>query len=390
MVCQMGAGLTYVFSALQKDVITELEWTRTMFSSARAPVFLVVALASPLAGSIAARWGARPVLLASTFLLALAYAVVSQMTELWHFYLANVLIGMVVAGLGDVVVGSVIAQWLVGLRGMALGIVYSGSNLAGFLGLPVVAWVSTQYGWRTAVVVIVTLAVALITPFAALAVREPKPGEVPAVADRGAGPAASESIDLGEALRTRSFWILAFLLFAFFFYFVAMIDHTVAYLMDLGYSKVEAASSFAFAIGLGVWSKLGAGAVADRMSSRSALACDFALLTLSSVLAAFVDRSGVLSVFLVSYGVSVAARDVVYPMIVADCFGVRYMARIYGALMVALLPGGALGPIVAASFHDRYQTYRPAFALFVTVNLLAFASIFFLRDERDHRRRAAG
>jgi MFS family permease len=160
----------------------------------------------------------------------------------------------------------------------------------------------------------------------------------------------------------------------------------VPYLTDIGFSKVEAASAFGFAIGLGVWSKIGAGAVADRMPSRAAMAIDFALLTASSLLIAFVELPGVLTVFLFAYGISVAARDVVYPLILAECFGVTYLARIYGALMLALLPGGALGPIFAASVFDRVGSYRPAFAVFAAINMTALLTIALLRDERPPAR----
>jgi predicted MFS family arabinose efflux permease len=270
-------------------------------------------------------------------------------------------------------------------RGLALGIVYAGTNLAGFLGLPLAAWVSSSYGWRSAVMAVAGSAAALILPAALFVVRDPRPGEVAAAAPAVAGDAQAlpgRDLDLGAAVATRSFWLLAFVLFAFFFYFIAMIEHTVAYLTDIGFSKVEAAGGFGFALGLGVWSKLGAGFLSDRVPSRTAMAVDYAVMTASSILVFFVGSPGLLTVFLVAYGVSVAARDVVYPMIVAECFGVAYLARIYGALMLALLPGGAFGPIFAAWVFDRYGDYGPAFAVFAAVNLVALAAILSLRDER--------
>jgi predicted MFS family arabinose efflux permease len=387
MVCQLGAGLTYVFSVLQKDIIGELDWSRTMFSAARAPVFLVIAAASPVVGTVVVRWGTRAVLVASTLLLGAAYVIVSQMTELWHFYAANLLIGVVVAGLGDVVTGAVVARWVVRSRGLALGIVYSGTNLAGFLALPLVAAVSAARGWRDAVLVLAGAAVLTILPFAAIVVREPRCGEAALDRDetRPGDEPGERDLDLAEAVRTRSFWILAYLLFAFFFYFIAMIEHTVAYLTDIGFTKVEAGAAFGFAIGLGVWSKLGAGAVADRLPSRAAIGVDFALLTLSAVIVVWVGAPGVLTAFLFSFGIAVAARDVVYPLIIADCFGVTYLARVYGALMFALLPGGVLGPVFAATVFDRTGTYTPAFAVFSFLNAAALIAIRFLRDERDGR-----
>ncbi|MFP8875083.1 MAG: hypothetical protein VCB42_11305, partial [Myxococcota bacterium] len=63
--------------------------------------------------------------------------------------------------------------------------------------------------------------------------------------------------------------------------------------------------------------------------------------------------------------------------------GVRYMAQIYGALMLALLPGGALGPIFAAVMHDESGSYTHAFQAFAGLNLVAVLALCFLRNERS-------
>ena len=85
---------------------------------------------------------------------------------------------------------------------------------------------------------------------------------------------------------------------------------------------------------------------------------------------------------MVLFGFSYAARDVVYPLAIADCFGVRYLPTIYGALMVVLAPAGTLGPVLAGWCHDTTGSYELAFQLFAVVNLGVFASLFLLRRER--------
>ena len=86
--------------------------------------------------------------------------------------------------------------------------------------------------------------------------------------------------------------------------------------------------------------------------------------------------------FVVFYGFSTAARDIVYPLIINRCFGERYMAEIYGALMLAL-PSGALGALLAAQVHDRQGSYELAFLLFAGLNVLTLAGLLFVRDERS-------
>jgi cyanate permease len=115
----------------------------------------------------------------------------------------------------------------------------------------------------------------------------------------------------------------------------------------------------------------------------------FTLLAGGSALLLAVERApGLLPLFLVVHGFTVAAENVMLPLVVAECFGVAHMAQIYGALMLALLPGGVLGPTFAGWMFDSAGSYRPAFATFVVTNVLVVAGLGLLRP-LEGRRRAA-
>jgi MFS family permease len=139
---------------------------------------------------------------------------------------------------------------------------------------------------------------------------------------------------------------------------------------------------FGRAVGLGMVSKVAFGWIADRMPAKGALLLDFGLLAASSVLLLLLPDPALLQLFVVAFGFSVAARDVVTPLIVAHCFGVRYLAQIYGVLMLTLLPGGTLGPAFAGYVHDVTGSYAGAFQALTAANLLAFGLLLFVRDER--------
>ena len=83
---------------------------------------------------------------------------------------------------------------------------------------------------------------------------------------------------------------------------------------------------------------------------------------------------------MVVFGFSYAARDVVYPLMIAECFGVRHLAPIYGNLMTVLLPASA-GPAFAHWCFDRFGNYETAFEVFAGMNVVVFASLFLLRRE---------
>jgi cyanate permease len=87
-------------------------------------------------------------------------------------------------------------------------------------------------------------------------------------------------------------------------------------------------------------------------------------------------------VFLTVHGITVAAENVLLPLMVVACFGARHMPAIYGALMLALLPGGVVGPLAAAWSFDALGTYRPAFVAFAVGNVLTLAALVWLPIRR--------
>ena len=132
LVCQMGLGLGgYVFAVFLKPVVAEMGWSRTAFAAVGGPLLFAMALASPLVGALTERLGARAVFAAAITLVAVALIGLSHMQTLWHFYLLGLLLGVAVTGLGDIPAGAVVSQWFGRRRGLALGLVYTGSNIGG-------------------------------------------------------------------------------------------------------------------------------------------------------------------------------------------------------------------------------------------------------------------
>ena len=393
LVCQMGLGFGYVLNPLAKEIIGELGWTRAEYSAARLPQLLVMSLASPVAGMLTVRFGARPLLMGSAGLLFACFLLLSAVTSLWQYYALFLLLGLALTGVGDIVAGQVVSEWIGRGRGLALGIVYVGSNLGGLLLIPIAVAVSDQYSWREAAMLLSGCALFVLLPAGAFLVRRPRPEEGAlraasgaAASDEGRPPAVTRSdrdLDLRQALRTRSFWLLCFSLLVFFFYFLALLEHLVLFLTDGGMARADAATAYAAAIGLGIWSKLGLGVLADRIHEKASLVLDYALLAISSLVLLAVPREGTLWLFVATFGISVAARDVVYPLIVTRCFGLTHMAEVYGVLMLTLVVGGGLGPLFAASVHDATASYDLAFQCFAGLNLLSVLGLCFVRDERE-------
>lgn len=389
LVCQFGLGYSYIYGPLAPDILEEFGWSRTMFSSARAPILWVISAASPVVGALAVRFGARGILVSSTLLLSATVTALAGIQAYWQLLALNIGMGLVVAGLGDIAVGQVATRWVSRGRGLALGVVYTGSNIGGFLAVSAVEQMGEFGSWRTALVAVGIGGGALILPFALWVVREPRPGEAPAESGEAA-PAqtgrathsrSGPDMTLAAARRTRSFWILAFCLFIFFAYDLALLESFVLFLTDRGVETAYARRLFGYAVLLGFASKLCFGVIADLVPHKTAMLLNTGLLTLSSLLVFWLPAPGLLAAFVVTWGFARAARDVIYPLLVVDCFGVRYMAGIYGALMLVLAPAGTIGPIFAARVFDVLGSYEVAFAAFAAANVATLVAIGWLRRE---------
>lgn len=364
LVCQIGMGVGgYIFPVFLKPVTTELGWSRTAYASANPIMSGVVAVAGSLIGWLAVRIGPRYVLVAGGAVMGAALVGAGSMQSMLHWYAVAVLIGIAVACLGDLPTGAAIAGRFEQRRGLALGLVYAGSNIGGAL-IPLVATVlASTSSWRDAFRIVGIGLAVVVLPFAAL---------VPPVR---LDEEHATTRPMGSALRQFDFWLLFWVVFAFYFYRLGVNVHLVAYLSDLGYSEAQAAGGFSLTVALGIAGKLLAGSMADRIGAKIAVVANFTLMALASALLLVPAVPGAIAVFLVVHGATTAAEDVVVPLIVGQRFGMENLSRIYGLLLIALLPGGTLGPLLAGRIFDVTGSYAGVFSTFVVCNVLAVAAL---------------
>lgn len=391
MLCQMGAGFFYASRALSGEVIADLGWSRTTWASGMAPMLIVSSVCQAFVGSACARFGVRPVVTASVLCLAISVVIFGTMQSPTQFYVAMMVLALANAGIGDVSIGSVITKWFARRRSLALGFAMVGSNVGTVVYLAAIGLMLEAEGWRTTALLVGLGGVSIILPFALFVVRDPRAGEGAEAepAPRDGERVEAPEIALSEAIRMPAFWILFFSLFCYSLVQLGLVDQFVLYLTDLGYSEPQAFGALSLAVSAGVAAKLGAGVVGQLVSAKTAYLVNTGLLAVSLVLVPFADDPVVLTAFSVCFGLSTSSRDVLLPLAVADAFGARSFPRVYGVMMLAFVPGGALGPIVLAEAHRIFGHYRPGFATCTVLVFAALGALAFLPRTPSAARRAA-
>ncbi|GER14113.1 MFS transporter [Variovorax boronicumulans] len=229
---------------------------------------LSYAIGSPLMAALLARFGRRPLLIASLATFAGLTAAASMAHGIAQLALARVALGLV-AGV-FLPTASAVAAAMVSpaLRGRALAIVTGGGTVAVALGVPLGAWIAGWGGWRTAYLLIAAVA-ALATW--GLCVGLPRTlAQAPTdAAPRTSAFAVAREPGVAPALLATVLWATGG--FSFYTYIALFLGHTLGFGAE-GVGAVFFAIGVAAALGTatGGWATDRFGA--DRMARGFALA----------------------------------------------------------------------------------------------------------------------
>ncbi len=373
----------YCFSALVDPLEEEFGWSRAAIGAGPSIAALMAGLTMPVAGYLVDRVGARPLLVAGVMLIGGGFVAISRVEALWQFYISVSVVAVGLALAGPPVCAVAIAHWFVKRRGLALGIMFAGAGASGVMVL-VLAFLISLFGWRTGAMIVGIGQLATCIPLALTVRHRPEEmgllpdGEPPALAEALASPSPEaegrggghsgmgeeEGLTIGQALRTRSFWVLASALVLTYVGGLAVIVHVIPYLDESGGFTEEGAAMIAMGIPFGsLVGGLVFGWLADYLSKRWLLATSWILQGLGILIFAAVHSPWQAAVFLVVFGPALGGAFTLLPALLPEYFGLRAFGTIQGLLMAAATLGGFVGPILAGGVYDVMDTYRPAFLL---------------------------
>lgn len=352
-----------------KSMTADFGWSRTQFSAIVSIASVFYALVMPLGGYLADRFGARRVIALGTVLGCGSYAALS----LAHSYAS--LVGIMVAA---VTLGNLASypafmglarRWFDKHLGLAFAITSTGQAA----GVAAFSYVITQtivrHGWRAAFVTVGAAALVIGLVNVVLLVRD-NPGPVPE-SERRAGTASDEAGgSLGDALRTRDFWLYAGSFMLVILAIVGTNVHLPALLSDHGASPGWIAVVVTFGSVGSLLGRLFTGLLLDRFPVRWVAGAFYLAQAIGLLLLLDGLRWALPAGFLL--GASQGAEIDVLGYVVGRRFGRRAYSRIYGTCFALTLIGAIVGPISMATLFDRTGSYDLGLMIFALLPVLAF------------------
>jgi len=366
-------------------------WERASVASVYSVYMLSVGLGSLLAGVTFDRFGARFNYLSGSLILAITYLSAGKLGQLWQFYL---IIG-VGGGLGASMIGlvptqSLVSRWYHKRLSTALSVGYASQGLGTLTLVPLVQWFIERSDWQHAYTYLgcMFVAVFLLTLILPWKLIEAGAADNPRKVHNGK---SIGGLSLTEALSTRAFW-------AFFGIFAATAIgifgislHSVAYLIELGYSELEAAFAFG-TVGMLSFVGMFITGIAAEYWPRHLVASFSYCLSLIGIAALALLQVQIHPLLLITYilglGLSSGARGPIITTLMAELFAGRGLASIYGAANIGQGVGAAIGALVAGLLYDYTGNYNAGF-VFCVLSLVFGLALFWLVPEIRHAAKTA-
>jgi MFS family permease len=354
-------------------VLKHFGWSRAMLSGAFAGGALSAGLAGPVVGWLLDRIDARKVMAVGVALTASGYFALSRSTNLTQFIICNLVIGIGLVSCTAIPCSLVLANWFNQRRGLAMGIALAGASIGGAVMTPIVNYAIAARGWRFGYLLIAIPMAAITIPLLLVFIRTRPPADAePERPPSEPAPAPVElpGLEVSEALKTRSMWLITLVQFLFASLFAGLGQHFIAYLIDVGYSSSVAAQVLSMAFVFTTIGSLLSGPMADRVNARLAIAATWFVTAIAVFALLGAAHFPALMLYAVLIGIVGGAFGVLLPLLMLESLGIRRFGSLMGIAGLIGTLGYAAGPIVTGWIHDRTASYIPALWMFIGVSIL--------------------
>ncbi len=367
-------------------------WSRTTLSGAFSLSRAEGALLGPVEGFLVDRFGTRTMVSIGYVAMGLAFIFYSQIQNVVHFYIAYLAISLG-SGLGGwIAVVTMVNNWFIRKRAMAMALAVSGVQLGGFL-VPLMAWGIESHGFRQALLGIGIIMIATAIPASRFIRNRPEdygllPDGQPVIASDVAQEASSESDNAAdsrdltpqEALRTVAFWAVAVSRTTSVVSIISLSVHLVPKLVDSGLSLITANFVVMFYTLMALPSGFVAGYLADRTSKKAVLFVCMLMQSAAVAILALFDSLPMALLFAVLWGAGFGGRVPLLTAILGDFFGRKHFGSILGFNMVPSNIAMIIAPLFAGFMFDLNQSYFIPFAAFAVLGFIGTFIILLARQ----------
>jgi MFS family permease len=400
----MGGIFINSFGVFLPVISADLGWSRGTLAIALSIGILSFGLPSPLFGVLVARFGPRFTLIWGNLIGALGIAALFFIQEIWQVYALYLVIGLGGGFGGYIACATIINNWFVRRRSLAMGLFTACGGLGGFVFPPLATALIKAVGWRATWLVLggIIVVIGVVLGAVVLVRNRPQdrglePGDAPLdfVVDDSlplARPTVTSSggnVELKDILKSRTVWLIAAFAAANAFTLGTMNAHQVAYLQDINFTPMLAATTVSIMSAMSVVGSVSLGALALRLNVKYLGLTGFVSQLVAVTILLTTRELGLIYVYAVFLGLGNGALIATMPTFVGVHFHGEHYAKALGIVLPFQVCTQAVGAFVGGAIYDAAQSYQPAFLVVVGFIVLGIIFISLARGPRRLSSRAS-
>jgi len=382
----LGRGLGESFTVFLKPISESFGWDRGQVVSIYSLAALTGGLAAPLIGRLFDHSGPRAVYALGLLLLGGAFLIASVAQHLWQFQLSlGLCVGTGIALIGNVPNSILLGRWFGPKLPTAMAVIYSATGAGVLILLPASQLLIDRIGWPAAYRLFGVIALGLLVPLLLLPWRLFARG-APHVVRKLGDELADDGWTVLRALRHHAFWAL----FATFFFtaigMYAIAPQVVAYLIDVGFPPLQAATAWGFSGVVLLFGMLGVSWLDGLIGRRPSVLFSYAL-SLAGILMLWAlqwaPNIWLLTGFVICFGSMIGSRGPLLSATAMKIFRGKRVGTIYGTISIGSGLGSALGSWGGGVIHDLTHSYNSLIVLAlvsVIIGMIPFLVVPALRN----------
>jgi MFS family permease len=383
-VCFLVATFGWGFGFYGQSVyVAELHrlhgWPASLISSGTTFFYLFGALVVAFVNEGVRAFGPRNCLIGGVVAMAVAAAMMGQVTAPWQLYLADALLAFGWAGTSLAIITNTLGLWFDQKRGMAISLALNGASFGGIVGVPLLVIGIGYFGFSTAMSVAAVTMLVLTIPAILIFVGRP-PGRGGSVPGLAAAEALSPSRIRAQALRDVAFLSVSIAFALVLFAQVGFIVHLIAFL-DPVIGRHSAATAVALLTAMAMAGRILFSTVIDRLNQRLASAISFVSQAMALVIIINSRNEILLIVACALFGFSVGNLITLPSLIVQREFDPRSFGVLISLITAINQVTYAFGPGVVGLLRDMSGSYALPFYGCIGLELTA-AVLIMMRGRR--------
>jgi MFS family permease len=371
------APIANLVSLFTLPVTKELGFGISQFMVYYTIMALAAMVVGPIAGKLMKKMDVRLYLTLFITIGAIAFVGFSFSTKLIHFYLFAILMGAALSGGAMIPASVLITNWFKDKRGLCLGIALSGSGFGGVILSPLVNWLITSYGWRSAYLSLGILIFVILVPLAVFVIKlnPADKGLLPlgkAKSLNGTQKKVLTGTSQGEVFKSVSFWALCLAIIVSGVVVNSMLISLAPYLHEIGTTAKTAALLLSLGSAMVVVGKLLIGRFFDRLGLITTL---FIISAGSIVSFLFLMKANIVLpavLFSVFSGLGATAVTVTPAYITGALYGEKEYGAKYGVVSIFISLGAAITPIVSGAIYNINHSYGLLLNVLIVLSVVQF------------------